>query len=162
MILVYNRIETSTSVSIENCEKQKSGKTLQRLPCLFACFKGGMSTRVYPGSPLCLTDIFIFSEIPIWATLKLEHHNHFHHLLSIEGPVARGRCSRPPSMPVQGFPPATHGAILWGMCIHWVALVPASLPMPAWLPAVCPCLGAWPGSICVLAPRLPANNKPWS
>ena len=32
--------------------------------CLFVCFKGGIGTGACPGSPLCLTDVSIFAEIP--------------------------------------------------------------------------------------------------
>ena len=31
---------------------------------LFGCFKGGMGTGACPGSPLCLTDVSVFAEIP--------------------------------------------------------------------------------------------------
>ena len=31
---------------------------------MFVCFKGGMGTRACPGSPLCLTDVSVFAEIP--------------------------------------------------------------------------------------------------
>ena len=32
--------------------------------CLFVCFKGVIGTGALPGSPLCLTDVSIFAEIP--------------------------------------------------------------------------------------------------
>ena len=34
------------------------------LDCTFVCFKGRLDTQVYSSSPLCLTDVSIFAEIP--------------------------------------------------------------------------------------------------
>ena len=38
---------------------------------LFVCFKGGMGTGACPGSPLCLTNVSVFAEIPkVMKTLR--------------------------------------------------------------------------------------------
>ena len=61
--------DSFTSVDLKDLVEERDNlevggflKTI--LVSLFVCFKGGMGTGVYPGSPLCLTDMSIFAEIP--------------------------------------------------------------------------------------------------
>ena len=70
------KVKEGDKVPIYNIRGEQRQDIGQTMPfCLFVCFKGRLGTGACPGSPLCLTNVSVFTEDPQSCEFPLHHYS---------------------------------------------------------------------------------------